>query len=89
MIFGFNGRTGSYVDQLTFVCLKLTVTGGSSSYGLLVSQSNALSPVGGTGGAAIAPERCPTGSVATGDRGFSGDYVDAFGLLCASYALTF
>jgi hypothetical protein len=89
MVFGFAGRTGLYVDQLTFLCARLGITTTFNTYTLSYQLTRALAPVGGTGGNAFANQLCPGGGVAVGDSGRDGQYIDAFGLVCSVPSLTF
>jgi len=88
MITGFTSRTGGAIDELTFSCAPLTITGTSAPFTLAVGTPMAIALLGGTGGTpAPAPIDCPAGQIAVGDEGREGGgtagAIEAFGLLCA------
>jgi hypothetical protein len=79
---GFTGRGGSFLDEIVLSCAPILVSGSSGSYTLSLGSSTTLAPVGGGGGGAFAPANCPSGQVARGHQGRSGQWVDALGLVC-------
>jgi len=83
IVFGFDGRSGSFVDQLGFVCARLAVTGSPGSYAISYEAAFALPPQGGTGGLPFAAQRCQGGRVGTGIFGRSGLDLDALGVDCS------
>lgn len=83
MIVGFVGRSGALIDQLTFSCAPLTVTGATVTVGVVVT----LAAVGGGGGSAFPQTSCPTNTVATVARIRAGDSIDAFGLGCSAVTI--
>ncbi len=88
VVVGFGGRSGGYIDQLTFACAPLIISGTAPAFRLSIGQSEMMPMgLGGPGGAAFVPILCPAGQVAVGDAGRSGGAIDAFGLLCAPPSL--
>ncbi len=89
MVTGFTSKTGGAIDELTFGCAPLTITGTAAPFTLAVGTSAQLAQyLGGPGGApAAAPINCPAGQIAVGDEGREGGgtagAIEAFGLLCA------
>jgi hypothetical protein len=88
VVVGFAGHSGDVIDEIGFVCASLQrLTCGA----LNLWATNALTPVGGTGGTAYS-ESCPSGQVAVGHSLYtatnpdhSGEYwVSRFGLQCAT-----
>lgn len=85
VVVGFAGRSGADLDQVAFECAPWAVEpdgGGGLSAGVAVT----LGAAGGDGGAPYM-DTCPAGLLARGSVGRSGEWVDAFGLLCGTPAL--
>jgi cysteine-rich repeat protein len=82
MVVGFAGRAGGLMDQIALRCAPLLVTETESGYSVTRGVVTALTPAGGTGGAAFPDTDCGTGQIASGANIRAGDSVDAFGLLC-------
>jgi hypothetical protein len=84
VVVGFVGRSGIALDQAAFECTSLAVNldAGSFSMGPLV----VLVAAGGDGGLPFRTE-CPAGQLAHGLVGRSGDWIDEFGIACASPTL--
>jgi hypothetical protein len=82
MVVGFEGRAGSFIDQLVVVCAPLTVAGPPS---LAVTRGTfaKLPAVGGTGGEAFQTS-CPAGRIAIGHRGEAVTVVDTLALACSA-----
>ena len=84
VVMGFEGRTGSFLDQLVLWCAPLTVSASASSYTFSVGTSSALAPVGGSGGGVFAPSACANNQIAFGHSGRNGQWVDALSLACGT-----
>ena len=67
--------------------IEMPTTMDSTATGTLYAPKPA--PTSGTGGNPFNNQNCTNGGVAVGDRGRSGDVLDAFGLLCSVPALIF
>ncbi|HXI60651.1 MAG TPA: hypothetical protein VNO55_31535 [Polyangia bacterium] len=83
VIVGFSGRTGSFVDQLVFVCAP--VTAASSAVGTTLTPgatTTSLTAIGGNGGMAFATVKCATGQLGAGSLVREGDVMDAFSIVC-------
>ncbi len=89
MVVGFDSRVGMFVDQLTFRCASLAISGGPEAYTLSIGQLTSIDPIGGAGGMLGPQINCAAGSVALGTVVRAGQAIDAFGLSCAKPALTF
>jgi hypothetical protein len=79
IVVGFTGRSGIALDQVAFECAPwaFDVEAGVFSMGASVT----LTAAGGDGGSAYTVP-CPPGQLARGVEGRSGEWVDAFGLIC-------
>jgi len=71
-ILGASGRSGAYVDQLTFTCLA-----GGAVFG--------VGPFGGDGGGPFT-RNCPGGFFAIGVQGGAGSFIDRLGFVCSNAA---
>lgn len=83
VVVGFSGRSGSYVDQLVFICAPLTAA--SSAVGAALTPgatTTALAAIGGNGGSAFAAIKCATGQLGAGSLVREGDFMDAFSIVC-------
>jgi hypothetical protein len=89
MIIGYSGRSGVLVDQLSFVCAPLVISGAPGSFSIGYGAQTTLAAIGDSGGSAFGPLICASGRVATGDSGRAGSFVDAFAMLCSRPQLTF
>lgn len=78
---GFEGRSGSLIDQVTFHCARLVpMAGGTFSLGAPFS----IAAVGGAGGTPFPLTTCPAGMIATEARGRAFLAVDAIGMGCST-----
>jgi hypothetical protein len=87
IVIGFSGRSGADIDQISFVCASLSISGTAPNYVLSVGTPNTLPPLGGNGGNSFGPISCPAGQVAAGNEGRAAYTINAFGLLCKTPAL--
>jgi hypothetical protein len=88
MVVGFGGKSGGYIDHLDFICAPLTIAGASPTFTLAVGASSPpLASLGGPGGQPFTAIRCGPNQIAVGDAGRSSQFVDAFGLICATPSL--
>jgi hypothetical protein len=79
----FDGRAGSFLDQLRIGCARLTIESGSGgTLAVKIGVVTRLSPLGGTGGEAF-EDGCPAGQIATGHRLEALNVVDSLALACA------
>ena len=83
IIVGFGSRTGGAVDQFTFMCAPLVISGASPNFTLSIGATTTLPAMGGPGGSMNGTISCPAGLVAVGDEGREGGAIEAFGLLCS------
>jgi hypothetical protein len=89
VVVGFEGRSGDWVDQLTFYCAPLTISDSTGSYVLTVGTGAPITtPVGPDTGTPFQTISCPDGKIAVGIIGRSGAAIDAIGLSCATPTLT-
>jgi hypothetical protein len=85
VVVGFEGRSGDWVDQLTFHCAPLTITDMGGSYKVEVGAANPISmPIGPDTGSPFSSIDCDAGKIAVGIVGRSGAAIDAIGLTCAT-----
>jgi hypothetical protein len=88
IVVGFEGRQGSYIDQLIFHCAPLTITGGPEAYTLSVGTVISIPPLGGPGGiVTFPPITCTTDAIAVGTIVRAGTAIDGFALICAAPSL--
>ncbi len=81
-IIGVQGRSGLALDQVAFVCARLTIPPAAG--GTLAIDSTTVSvTAGGDGGRAFA-DSCPAGKVARGHLLRAGRWIDAFSLVCGA-----
>ena len=76
-----------YIDQLTFRCAPLAISGGPDAYTLSIGTMSAIDPIGGAGGMIFPPINCNPGGVAIGSIVRAGIAIDSFGLACAPPSL--
>jgi subtilisin family serine protease len=88
-VVGFSGHSGLLVDQIVLSCAPLSGAAGAATGSALTigATTTALAAVGGSGGTAFTPVKCPAGEVATTSRVRTGDNLDAFGIACAKPTL--
>jgi hypothetical protein len=86
VVVGFSGRSGADLDQVAFVCASLVVSDDDAGSVLTPGPQTTLTPAGGDGGMPY-DDACPPGQVARGSNLRSGEWVDAFGLVCGAPAL--
>ena len=87
LVVGFEGRSGSLVDQLSLACAPYAVGVVGSA---LVAQRGAVTlttSAGGTGGNPFARVACSGDAAARGAAIHAGDGIDAFALRCSSLAV--
>jgi hypothetical protein len=83
VVVGFSGHSGAALDQIAFACAPWSVTRTPSGVAFSRPAATLLTAAGGDGGNAF-QEECPTGQMARGQDLRSGQWVDAFGLVCAT-----
>jgi hypothetical protein len=86
VVVGFSGRSGAALDQVAFVCAPLVISESDAGSVLGVGPETTLTAAGGDGGTPY-DVACSPGQVARGSNLRSGEWVDAFGLVCAAPAL--
>ncbi len=88
VVVGFVGNSGAALDQVAFVCAPWTAASSDAGDDVLAMGSTVtLTPAGGDGGTPYAEVACPPGQIARGTASRSGEWVDAFGLVCGTPAL--
>jgi Trypsin len=85
VVYGFDGRSGAFVDQLTFHCAPLLISDAENS--VAIGASSVLVPVGGVGGSPQGSFDCGPATVAVGTRTLADGVLKKIALLCASVAL--
>jgi hypothetical protein len=88
VVVGFSGRSGDDLDQIAFECAPVLPSNAGAGAVLSIGTPAALSAVGGDGGLPF-EDLCPQGQLARGSNLRSGEWVDAFGLVCGTPALGF
>jgi hypothetical protein len=83
VVVGFSGRSGIALDQVAVACAPWTASSDTAGAPLSMGQSVTLTAAGGDGGSPYV-DPCPAGQLARGSAGQSGQWVDAFGLVCAT-----
>jgi hypothetical protein len=86
VVVGFSGRSGSAFDAVAFVCAHWTVSRGALGTLLSSDPPTKLAQVGGVGGEPF-DDACPPGEMARGTSLRSGEFIDAFGLVCGAPAI--
>ncbi len=87
VVVGFSGRSGQYVDDLSFECAHWVVSNVGGSAVLTIDGTSTLPPAGGDGGSAFPAVSCPPGEMAVGTALRSGFWLDAFSLVCGTPGL--
>ncbi len=88
VVIAFKGHSGGFIDELSFVCAPLNISGASPNFTLSIgAPSAATALLGGPGGSPFAQINCPANQIAVRQTGRSGTFIDAFGLLCAAPSL--
>jgi hypothetical protein len=86
IVVAFDGNSGVALDQVTFLCAPWSASSGVVGATLSMGAQVALPPVGGDGGMPF-QDSCPAGQLAIGSTLRSGQWVDAFGLVCGTPVL--
>ena len=88
VVVGFSGQSGDDLDQVAFECAPWFVSGSNDDAGgaLSIGSIDTFPPSGGDGGMPF-EVACPPGQMARGDNGRSGQWIDAFGLVCGTPSL--
>lgn len=86
VVVGFVGRSGADLDQVAFECAPWSASNDDGGEALSMGTVVTLTAAGGDGGLPY-DNPCPAGQMARGSSGRSGDWVDAFGLVCGTPAL--
>lgn len=88
IVIGFSGRSGLALDQISLECAHWVVTRApSGDLAVSTDSTAALVAAGGDGGSAF-QDGCPAGAMARGTNVRVSDWLDAFGLVCGSPAIT-
>jgi hypothetical protein len=88
VVVGFQGQSGTFLDQVAFTCAPLIISSGPMGYRLSVGPMTTLPPAGGNGGSAFR-DVCPAGQIAHGTNvSTTSGIVDAVGLICGAFSLT-
>ena len=82
VVAGFVARAGQQIDALALRCATVRWTSGATDLALGASARTPFA--GGSGGTPQPPAECDAGQVAVGVQGGAGDWVDAFGMRCAT-----
>jgi hypothetical protein len=83
VVVGFSGRSGGFIDALSFSCAPLVISGTSPNFMLSIGAFTATSAIGGPGGMPFTAISCPANAVALGETGRADVDIHAFGLVCA------
>jgi hypothetical protein len=84
VVIGFVGNAGDALDHVAFVCAPWAAANGSAGAPLAMQMpATTLAAAGGDGGMPF-QELCPSGQLAVGSNLHSGQWVDAFGLVCGT-----
>lgn len=83
VIVGVGGRSGIFLDAISVVCARPSLTQSTSGPTITLSGENAVGINGGDGGNAF-DDRCPTGQLARGHSLRSGIWINSFGLVCGA-----
>jgi hypothetical protein len=84
VISGFVGRSGSFLDQISFQCGHFIATTSGADPSFTTDTTTMLAAAGGGGGDAFPAVPCPPGQMAIGTALRSGFFVDAFSLICGT-----
>lgn len=85
VVVGFDGNSGDDFDQVAFVCAPWSAASGMPGAPLTMGATADLPAVGGDGGMPFHGS-CPAGQLAIGSNLRAGEWIDAFGLVCATPA---
>ncbi len=85
IVVGVVGRSGADLDRASFECAPWLAPGDGGE-ALAMGAVVALAFAGGDGGSPY-QTACPNGQLTVGSNVRAGDWVDAFGLVCATPAL--
>jgi len=87
VVVAFQGRAGTYLDQVSFTCAPLVISSTPMGYQLAIGTRTGLPPSGGNGGTAF-QDGCAAGQIVHGTNvtTFSG-IVDAAGVICGAFSL--
>jgi hypothetical protein len=83
VVVGYEGHSGIFLDQVSFVCARASLTQTASGPMLTVSAGHTLTPAGGDGGVAF-QELCSSGQIACGQSLRSEGWIDSFALICGT-----
>jgi hypothetical protein len=85
VITGFVGRSGAFIDQLSFECGHFIASSSGAGPAFTMDTMTTTYPAaGGDGGSAFPAVPCPPGQMAIGTALRSGFFVDAFSLICGT-----
>jgi hypothetical protein len=84
VVVGFGGRSSGYVDQLSFRCAPLMITGGPGSYTVSIGSITTTQPTDSNSGFAFTPIDCPSGQIAIGSNITADNFPRSLGLICAT-----
>jgi hypothetical protein len=85
VVIGYEGRSGSWVDQLSFRCAPLALVNKDTE--VVLGPVTKIGPVGGGGGGARGEIDCGASEVAVGSRVLAESVVKVFALPCAKVSL--
>lgn len=85
VVVGYDGRNGSWIDQLSFRCAPLLPTNEDATVAL--GPVTKLGPAGGDGGERYGETDCGPGQVSVGSRSRADFFVLTFALSCAKVSL--
>jgi hypothetical protein len=86
MVVGIEGRAGAEIDQIAFVCARITFERRRGAYQRIRTVTGTTVARGGLGGDTFRV-MCPARGVVTGVRGRAGERIDQLALRCSEVAL--
>ena len=87
VVIGFATRTGTLVDQVTFLCAPLSASSDAVGTALMAGTETSLAPIGGNGGMAFGPYRCAAGEVGSGALVRTSGEISGFALVCSKASI--
>jgi hypothetical protein len=87
VVVGYDGRSGSWIDQLSFRCAPLLSTNKDTA--VVLGPVTKIGPVGGDGGDQYGETDCGPSQVSVGSRARADFFVMTFALSCAKVSLRY
>jgi hypothetical protein len=85
VVVGYDGRGGSWVDQLSFRCAPLVLANNDTV--VVLGDVTPVGPVGGAGGSPQGVTDCGPATVAVGSRSLTNPFLMKLSLSCATVAV--